>query len=173
MIVEGDIGLEFDAPWLSLQWDGCEFRTRRSHHGKAADVVAVDDSDSDGALLLIEIKDYPNHPDAVVHEPSDLAAMCALKARDTLAQMLFSAALANIGRPADAEVDTIIRAFGSTTRPLTFILLVEDANEPPLEMLELEGELERAFRWLPTEATTAASIDELDALVDGLAVTRL
>lgn len=172
-MVEGSIRLDFSEDWLAIKWDDAEFRSRRGHHGKATDVAAVNLSSNDGHLLLIEIKDYPDHPLATVHGPEELATMCADKARDTIAQLLFSSALPEIGRPTEDGMDQLCREFGSTERPLTFVLLVEDANDPPLERLELDAEIERAFRWLPAAAVTAASIEDLDSVVDGLSVSRV
>lgn len=167
---EGALRLEFDDYWTVVKWDDCAFRRQRAHHGKAVDVAAVDRSGPHETLLLIEIKDYPNPSTAKVPEPRDLAATCVTKVRDTLAQLLFSAS--SVGRPTEAETELLCRAFGSTERPLSIVLLVEDANEPPLEMLELQGELDRAFRWLPARVVTAASINDLNAL-EGLRIARV
>lgn len=169
-IDEGALRLEFDDRWTVLKWDDCAFRRRRSHIGKAVDVAAVDRSGPDKALLLVEVKDYPNPSTAKVPEPRALAATCVTKVRDTLAQLLFSAV--SVGRPTEAEAEVLCRAFGSTDRPLSIVVLVEDANEPPLEMLELQDELDRAFRWLPTRVVTTAGVDDLDTL-EGLRVARM
>ena len=146
-IDEGALRLQFDDHWTAIKWDDSAFRKRREQHGKAADITAFDASAPDRSLLLIEIKDYPDHPRAKVPAPDELAAICVGKVRDTLAQLLFSPVL--VGRPDEAEVDLLCREFGSTERPLSIVVCVEDANEPALEMLELQDELERAFRWLP------------------------
>lgn len=170
-IEEGVLRLQFDDQWTAVKWDDSAFRKRRGQHGKAADVAAFDGSAPDRSLLLIEIKDYPDHHLAQVPAPDELARICVGKVRDTLAQLLFSAAL--VGHPDEDEVELLCREFGSTERPLSIVVCVEDANEPALEMLELQDELERAFRWLPARAVSAATVEELNALVDGLRVTRL
>lgn len=170
---EGDIELTWSADWNAIKWDECDFRKRREQHGKAADVIAVHRISENADLLVIEIKDYPDHPGASVPEPSALAEVCVSKVRDTLAQLLYSPPLPSIGRPDDYATDELCLAFGSTVRPLTFVLLVEDANEPPLEMVELQEEIERAFRWLPCRAATAATIEDLDEVIAGLSVRRV
>lgn len=174
MIVrEGEIELTWSADWNAIKWDGCDFRKRREHRGKAADVLAVHQISEDGDLLIIEIKDYPAPSQAPVPQPSELAKVCVAKARDTLAQVLYSPPLGSIGRPSDTATDELCRAFGSTERPLTFILLLEDANEPPLELIELQIEIEQAFRWLPSRVATAATIEDLDEMIGGLSVRRV
>jgi hypothetical protein len=119
---------------------------------------------------VIEIKDYPDHPFATVPTPGDLAHVCSEKTRDTLAQLIHSAPL--VGRPDEPDVETLCRAFGSTEHPLSVIVWVEDANEPPLELTEFQAELERVFRWLPTSSVSAAAAAEL-SLLDGLVAERI
>ena len=169
-ITERSLRLRFDDGWVAVKWDECDFRKRREQHGKAVDVVAIHGSGTGRRLFLFEIKDYPDHPLASVPAPTDLAIICAEKARDTLAQLIHSAPL--VGRPSEPEVDSLCRAFGSTEHPLHVLIWVEDANEPPLEITEFQAELARVFRWLPTAAVAAAGVDELNIL-EGLQARRV
>ena len=169
-IDERDLRLTFDQQWTIIKWDDSEFRKRRGHAGKAADVVGIRDTATGRDLFVIEIKDYPDHPLATVPKPADLAVSCAEKARDTLAQLVNSPPI--VGRPDEPEVDALCRAFGATEHPLNVLIWVEDANEPPLLMTEFQAELSRAFRWLPTRAVSAATAEDLNEL-DGVAARRL
>lgn len=170
VIDEGDLSFAFDSSWTVLQWDGCEFRRRREHAGRAADIVGRRDGRRTPGTYVIEIKDYPSQPGAPVPRPAALAAVCAEKVRDTLAQLVYAPSL--VGRSADALTDGLCRDFGSTDYPLHVILWVEDAGVPPLDRVELQAELEQALRWLPATTITVFAIDDAEH-PPGLVVTRI
>jgi len=161
-ISERDLQITFTDDWIAIKWDECAFRKRREQYGKAADIVAVRGDAPERGNFVFEIKDYPDHPLASVHAPKELAAICVEKVRDTLAQLIHSPPI--VGRPDEEPVDSVCRAFGSTDYPLNVVVWIEDANDPPLEITELQEELERAFRWLPTRGVTAATADDLNVL---------
>ena len=168
-ISEGTLNFTFDDDWAVVKWDECEFRKRREHHGRAVDMLGLWEADGRSALFVLEVKDYPDHPKAVSISPEDLANICSEKVRDSLAQVLFSAV--GVGRPAEREVDLLCRAFGSTDRELHFGLWIEDARSDGLDVIELQDELERAFRWLPARAVSTFSLSE-DPWPPGLSVRR-
>jgi hypothetical protein len=154
---EGAVRFTFDHSWQVLKWDDCDFRALRAQHGKAADFLGLWRGDG-GALFAIEVKDYPDRPEDVSVEPASLAQVCSEKVRDSLAQLLFLPPLA--GRPSDQLTDDLARSFGSTDYPIHFGLWVSDARSDGLDVVELQNELERAFRWLPAKSIATYSLDE-------------
>jgi hypothetical protein len=67
---------------------------------------------------MIEVKDFPDHPKAKDITPAELASACSIKVRDSLSQLVWGPA--EVGRPAELEVDELARRFGSTDHRLAF-----------------------------------------------------